>query len=128
MESKILKFPESKIVRDPVVDMVISHSREKTWSKVAEGITQDLIGELYDHVEDFENFDLKSDEFQKDFSITTDMIRAMVYRSLGVPHHLHEFIDSNVEIRTAEDGIDAEAIKTIMKEMYQTEDAGPSVA
>jgi hypothetical protein len=57
-------------------------------------------------LEQIENFgiDTESDNFMKDFSLTVDGLRATVYRSFGIPHHLHDFIDENVKMIYRETG------------------------
>jgi hypothetical protein len=40
-------------------------------------------------------------EFEKDFSTAVDMLRATIYRSMGLPHHLHKFIDEHIATSTS---------------------------
>jgi hypothetical protein len=56
---------------------------------------------------ELENFgvDTSPIEFQKDFIFLTDVIRCAIYRSMGLEHGLHDFIDEHVEIVDRRDKI-----------------------
>lgn len=110
MDNKILAFPTSKIVREAPVDELENKMlkyREKGQYKYAEAVTQELVGNLYENIEEFE-IDMEDEVFVKDFNICADMIRAAVYRASGVHHHLHNFLDKSVIVKSVDDITEAE--------------------
>lgn len=103
MSENIVNFPTSRIVRESINVEAIELAKEKSTQKFADTITEDLIGNM---IEDLENsgLDVDTDSFMKDFSLTVDSLRATVYRHFSIDHHLHEFIDNNVKMVKKKDG------------------------
>ena len=101
--SKVVEFPKSKIVREAPVNVEqIEKAKEKGLLNFADGIVDDLIGNLYAELENY-GLDTSGDHFDKDFSFAVDGLRACIFRSLGLKHHLHEFLDTNVTMKNIQD-------------------------
>jgi len=101
--SKVVEFPKSKIVREAPVNVEqIEKAKEKGLLNFADGIVDDLIGNLYSELENY-GLDTSGDHFDKDFSFAVDGLRACIFRSLDLKHHLHEFLDTNVTMKNIQD-------------------------
>jgi hypothetical protein len=96
-KENVVEFPKSKIVREVNNDDAINQVKERSRTNYAESLADDLIENILQEMDDI-GIDTSTNEFIKDFSLTVDALRATVYRSLGVPHHLHDFIDANVKM------------------------------
>lgn len=103
MTENIVEFPRHRIVREHAGIEYIEQVKEKSKQTYAESVTDDLIGALLEEIENI-GVDTTTDEFMKDFSMTVDSLRATIYRSFDVPHHLHDFIDKNVKMIHRETG------------------------
>ena len=103
--SNVFKFPESKIVREipPNVEEV-EKIKTKGKQNYADGMAEDLAVFMLTELENF-GVDTTPIEFQKDFIFLTDVIRCAIYRSMGLEHGLHSFIDEHVEIVDRRDKI-----------------------
>lgn len=101
--SKVVEFPKNKIVREAPVNVEqIEKVKEKGLLNFADGMVDDLIGNLYAELENY-GLDTSGDHFDKDFSFAVDGLRACIFRSLGLKHHLHEFLDTNVTMKNIQD-------------------------
>jgi hypothetical protein len=96
--NNVFKFPEHKIVREipPQVEEV-ERAKEKGKQNYAEDIAMDFAESILAVLDSY-GIDQDTKHFDKDFSFTIESIRAMIYRSLSLDHHLHEFIDEHVSI------------------------------
>jgi hypothetical protein len=107
MTENVLEFPRNRIVREHAGiienDQTIVEVKERSRKSYADGIADDLIDVLLEEMENF-GVDTDRDSFIKDFSMTVDSLRATVYRTFGVDHHLHLFIDKNVKMINRETG------------------------
>jgi hypothetical protein len=97
MTKNIVEFPKSKIVREVNNDEAINEAKARSRSSYAENLADDLVSSLLQEMEDL-GIDTSTHEFIKDFSLTVDSLRATVYRTFDVEHHLHEFIDRSVKM------------------------------
>ena len=98
----IVKFPTARIVREvPPNIEEIERAKEKSLQRHAETIVEDLILNIMDALENY-GVDVDSDSFERDFTFGADGLRATVYRTFGIEHPLHNFIDTNVQIVHAE--------------------------
>lgn len=97
MTENIVNFPAHRIIRETTNIPLIEVMKEKSTQKFADTITEDMIGNM---IEDLENsgIDIDNDLFLKDFSLAVDSLRATIYRQFDIKHHLHEFIDKNVKM------------------------------
>lgn len=96
--NKVLEFPKHKIVREIAPKIAeVEEAKEKGKQKFADEIVYDLIGNIHDALESY-GIDTETNDFDKDYSVVIDMLRATVYRSMGIKHHLHSFIDKHVSV------------------------------
>lgn len=98
-DKKIIKFPEHRIVREATHNIEeLKKAKEKSIINFAEGLIQDLTGTIYS---EFENNGVETDgeKFETDFSFMVDSLRSCVYRTLGISHAMHDFIDTSVEMK-----------------------------
>ena len=94
----VVEFPKNKIVREAPVNVeVIEKAKEKAITSFADQIVDSMLETMLEQIENF-GIDTESDNFMKDFSLTVDGLRATIYRSFDIPHHLHDFIDDNVKM------------------------------
>lgn len=100
----IVKFPESRIVREVQPNLEeVEKAKEKGKQNYAENIVSEIATDLYAELENY-GIDLESDEkgLSKDFIFLTDVLKAVVFRTMEIEHPLHKFIDDNVAIFTDE--------------------------
>lgn len=112
----IVQFPTSRIVREvqPNIEE-IEKAKEKSIQKHAETIVEDMILSIMDALENY-GLEMESDTFERDFTFAADGLRATIYRTFGIEHPLHSFIDSNVQVVKAENFDD---LKKKIKEMVE---------
>jgi hypothetical protein len=98
MTNNVFKFPEHKIVREvPVNVEEVEAAKEKGKQNFADDILSDFIDGTLTLLENY-GIDTEGAEFEKDFSFTVESIKATIYRSLKLNHHLHEFIEKSVMV------------------------------
>jgi hypothetical protein len=100
--TNVFKFPESKIVREiPVNVEEVEKVKEKGKQKYADGIVAEVATGLLGELENY-GVELEDDEgnVSKDFIFLTDVLKSVIYRTMGLKHSLHEFVDENVAIFT----------------------------
>lgn len=96
--NEVITFPINKIVREyPQNIELLEKVKEKSVRKFADDVIDILSEACYDQIEAL-GLDTEDEMFQRDFSFVVETIRATIYRNLEMPHHLHEFIDNNLEI------------------------------
>ena len=96
--TNVFKFPESKIVREvPVNIEEVEAAKEKGKQNFADGILSDFIDGTLSLLENY-GIDTDGEEFEKDFSFTVEAVKAAIYRSLKLKHHLHDFIEKSVTV------------------------------
>lgn len=98
-DKKIIQFPEHRIVREATHNIdELKKAKEKSIINFAEGLINDLTFIIYT---EFENNGVETDgeKFETDYSFMVDSLRSCVYRTLGISHSLHEFIDTSVQMR-----------------------------
>lgn len=96
--TNVFKFPEHKIVREiPPQIEELEKAKEKGLQNYADDIIGDLIEGVMNTLDNY-GIDNDGDKFDKDFSFSVENLRATIYRSLSIKHHLHDFIDSNITI------------------------------
>jgi len=101
--NNVFKFPEHKIVREitPPIEE-IEAAKEKGRQNFADGILVDFIDNTLGLLENY-GVDTDGTEFERDFSFAIDTVKAAVYRSMGLKHHLHDFVDNNVTVIKKDD-------------------------
>ena len=96
--TNIFKFPENKIVREiPPQIEEIEKAKEKGKQNYAEEIIVDLAENLLGALDSY-GLDQDSIHFDKDFSFAMEAFRALIYRTLSINHHLHDFIETSVSL------------------------------
>lgn len=97
-ETNVVTFPKSKIVRDSSLNTdAVNKMREKSVQNFADTITVEISDLILFELENF-GVDTESAEFTKDFYFMCAILSALVYRSVGIEHHFHSFIDENVSL------------------------------
>lgn len=92
---KVIEFPKHKVVRE-VPEQLQERDRranQKFADTVADDMTSMLITELDNYM-----VDVQDKKFSRDLVLVVDALKAAIYRSLGLQHHLHDFIDKNVKL------------------------------
>lgn len=98
MSNNVFKFPEHKIVREiPPQIEEIEKAKEKGKQNYAEDIINDFAESMLGALDSY-GIDQDGKNFDKDLSFAVEAIRAMIYRSLDLDHHLHDFVDSHVTV------------------------------
>ena len=100
----VVDFPKSKIVREiPINIEAVEAAKEKGLQNFCDSVVDDMLESM---VSDLENYgiDIDDESFMKDFSLTVDSLRATVYRSFGINHNLHDFIDNNIKMMNRKTG------------------------
>ena len=96
--TNIFKFPENKIVREiPPQIEEIEKAKEKGKQNYAEEILVDMAENLLASLDSY-GLDQDSKHFDKDFSFAMEAFRAIIYRTLSINHHLHDFIETSVSL------------------------------
>lgn len=99
----IIEFPKSKIVREIAGESeVVKEAKEKSKLNYADETIDVISANIVDSFEAF-GLDVENDSFDKDMRFLHECLRALVYRNLDIPHHLHNFIDENVEVVSSEE-------------------------
>jgi hypothetical protein len=98
----VLKFPSSRIVRENVNVEAIEQAKEKSVQKFADSITDGVIMEVLQTLENC-GIDLDKTSFQKDFSLVANALRATTYRNFEIDHPFHVIIDGNDQLSAALD-------------------------
>lgn len=95
-EKKVIEFPKHKVVRD-VPEEVIEERNRRADQKLADTIVDDLTGLMITELDNY-YVEIQDKQFTKDFVLVIDSLKAAVYRSFGIDHHLHPFIDDNIKL------------------------------
>jgi hypothetical protein len=97
---EVISFPSNKIVREyPQNIEILEKAKEKSVKKFADDVIDILAETCYEQIESL-GLNVESENFDTDFSFVVETIRATIYRNLELPHHMHEFIDNNLEVTT----------------------------
>jgi hypothetical protein len=96
MNDKVIEFPKHKVVRD-VPEEVIEERNRRADQKMADSIVDEITGFIITELDNY-NVEVENKQFTKDFVLVADAIKACVYRSFALDHHLHEFVDNNVKL------------------------------
>lgn len=93
---KVIEFPKHKVVREVPEEQLQQRDRranQKFADSVADELTGIIIAELDNYMIDVQNKQLTTD-----LVLVIDSLKAAIYRSFGLEHHLHDFIDKNVKL------------------------------
>jgi len=96
--TNVVAFPKSKIVRDSALNTdAVNKMKEKSVQNFADTITVEVSDMILFELENF-GVDTESAEFTKDFYFMCSILSALVYRSVGIKHEFHDFIDEKVSL------------------------------
>lgn len=122
MTEKVIEFPKHKVVRDIPLEQQKAR-QEKADKKLADAIVDDLSGMMITELDNF-YVSVTDQQFSKDFILVVDALKAAVYRSFGIDHHLHDFIDKNITlVGDSLEGLSneeiQEKIESVVKELLE---------
>ena len=110
MTHKVIEFPKSKVVRE-VPEEIHLERQAKADMKQADAIVDEIAGIMLTELDNY-YVDISDKQFAKDIILVVDALKAAVYRSYGIDHHLHPFIDDNVKLIEGDiDSLSKEEIK-----------------
>lgn len=95
-ETKVIEFPKNKVVRD-VPEEIYKERQAKADQKMADAIVDEVAGLMITELDNY-FIEVTDKQFAKDIILVVDSLKAAVYRSFGIDHHLHDFIDNNVKL------------------------------
>lgn len=93
----IIAFPNEKIIRRPALDHFVEELKEKGKFNFADSLVDELMDSLLENLHSV-GVDIESETFIKDFSLSTSILRAAIFRNFGLHHSMHEFIDKFVTV------------------------------
>ena len=96
MTHKVIEFPKRKVVRE-VPEEIHLERQAKADMKQADAIVDEIAGIMLTELDNY-YVDINQKQFAKDIILVVDALKAAVYRSYGIDHHLHAFIDDNVKL------------------------------
>lgn len=96
MSDKVIEFPKHKVVRD-VPEEIYKERQAKADQKMADAIVDEVAGLMITELDNY-FIEVTDKQFAKDIILVVDSLKAAVYRSFGIDHHLHDFIDNNVKL------------------------------
>ena len=96
MTNKVIEFPKNKVVRE-VPEEIHLERQAKADMKQADAIVDEIAGIMLTELDNY-YVDINQKQFAKDIILVVDALKAAVYRSYGIDHHLHAFIDDNVKL------------------------------
>lgn len=125
MTQKVIEFPKNKVVRE-VPEEIHRERQAKADMKQADTIVDEVAGLMITELDNY-YVDVTNKQFAKDIILVVDALKAAVYRTYGIDHHLHPFIDDNVKLIEGDiDGMTKEEIKEkiekIMLELSEAKD------
>lgn len=98
-DTNIVQFPKSAIVRDTsaLTSQKLQEVKKQGEQNFADSLVSDVSEDIHMALGSC-GIDTESREFLKDFMLLHGILSALVYRTLGLDHRLHEFLDTTVEI------------------------------
>lgn len=95
---RVLEFPKNKIIRTTTIsNETLEGMKAKGLKNFADSLIEDVSSDLMAALDNY-GIDTDQANFSKDYIFLTEVITALVYRTLKLEHSLHQFIDSNVEL------------------------------
>lgn len=117
MTEKVIEFPKHKVVRE-IPEELLKARQAKADQKFGDSVVDELSGFLLTELDNYD-IEVANKQFAKDFILVVDALRATVYRSLGIDHHLHPFIDENVKILDNGEGLTKEELAERIASMIE---------
>jgi hypothetical protein len=107
----IIQFPEDRILRRnmniPEVQEKVKVTAHKMEIDRAESLLGSLAGNIFMELET-NGFNSKDESFLKDFSFVLELLRSTLYRTIGEPHMLQEFVTKSVVMGDRNEMVDIE--------------------
>jgi hypothetical protein len=118
MTEKVIEFPKHKVVRDIPLEQQQAR-QEKADKKFADAIVDDVTGMIITELDNF-LIEVEDKQFSKDLILVVDSLKAAVYRSFGLDHALHDFIDKNITLINGEfDNLTNDEIKEKIDQLME---------
>lgn len=117
MTDKVIEFPKNKVVRE-LPEEIHQARAKKADQKFADSVVDELSGFLLTELDNYD-IEVENKAFSKDFVLVVDALRATIYRSLGLDHHLHTFIDDNVHLIEGASSLSKEELTDRIVEMIE---------
>jgi len=137
MSATIIHFPKSKVIRTVPNEQLLK-GKEVNLKGNIEVIVDEIGTELMLHLEHYGIDVVDEEKNHRDMLFVYDILRAVLYRNAGMPHHLHEFLNKSLTmkpladllpkefpddfINTGGEGLDQEAEKAIREIIKSIED------
>jgi EAL domain-containing protein (putative c-di-GMP-specific phosphodiesterase class I) len=94
--NNVVLFPKQTVVNQEVSpENFMKIMEEKGKVNFIENVVQEIAENAAQHMSDY-GIDINSEQFVHDYSFALVVLRSAIYRSIGMEHPLHEFLDSNV--------------------------------
>jgi len=98
MSAQIIKFPSQKIVRKVTAKqekMVQEVSTKMDVEVILDHVGSEIVEMLYHY-----GYPIGDDQkTTRDLLMIYDILRAIIYRNHGLPHHLHNFLDNSLTMK-----------------------------
>lgn len=98
--NNVVKFPENRVIR-PTNIPNFNEDVEEHKIKYIDVILSRHMQALYNKLS-FEGINTENEQFYKDYSFVVESLRAALYRSVGITHPIHQFVDVNFELTPEE--------------------------
>ena len=92
------------VVKGPWPDIKDRHSKKVAKDlKFAEKVTKSIMTQMLTTFK-YNNFDTSNKLFNRDIGFTVEVIKSVIYRSMGYEHPLHDFIGNILNITKIQEG------------------------
>ena len=86
--------------------------------KFAENVTKSIMEQMLTTLK-YNNFDTSNKLFNRDIGFTVEVIKGVIYRSMGYEHPLHGFMSDILNITEIQEGEDVSLNVDIINEMAE---------
>lgn len=93
---KVIEFPKHKVVREVPEEQLQQRDRRAN-KKFADSVTDEITGIIIAELDNY-MIDVQNKQLTTDLVLVIDSLKAAIYRSFQLEHHLHDFIDKNVKL------------------------------
>lgn len=100
--NNVLTFPKNKIVREGVDFEPVRKAQERSAQNYAETIVTEAADSVLEIMSEY-GLELDDDTFKKDFAFAEAVLTAAIYRSLKLPHRMHNKLDEGYKTIEAEE-------------------------
>lgn len=107
------------VVKGPWPDIKDRHSKKVAKDlKFAENVTKSIMEQMLATFK-YNNFDTSNKLFNRDIGFTVEVIKGVIYRSMGYKHPLHGFMSDILNITEIQEGEDVSLNVDIINEMAE---------